>query len=529
MSWFHSFAADGGVRLLDSPTDLLTPVPLADVRGHNLIANERRRANIDTHISEYFWHRRMQVGFRIRTLMAELDRPSLGRSLIEVRGRFVLNGAAGDRARNRLMHEIPDAAALDAVYRETFGNPVAPPPAARPTAAVTWIASKNFFNFFHFLTESFHMVAAVARDGAPRQVQLVAHSDRVEPFTTRWAEDLRGILPEGSTLDIVAAPPRPQGRVAMPFSGKHLLYQFTGPHWDMIERARPADRSWTGFGTAPPPLKVLALNAYDESLGMFRDQAIALARARVPGRWSDRIIVVRSPDLQRRRIMRGEDALVEELSAKGFEKVHFEHLSPLEQIRCVSDARSIVMQHGAGMANIIFARPEAHVFELGTYQTALRRWGDFIPLSHVAGCHYHHVFLDMDFPHEDRDPVFAQDGLVAPVIPDANVARLARLIARESRDRRRGAVSGLVAHSDHYIARRAFTQAYRLLDNSAPLFPDCAEYWHQRARVDEATGHRNAAARNYYNAYGIAPTEELRQSFLRTAWPHDPRRVELAG
>src|SRR5690554_6378790 len=141
--------------------------------------------------------------------------------------------------------------------------------------------------------------------------------------------------------------------------------------------------------------------------------------------------------------MQREDKLIAELQAKGFEVVYSEDLSPLEQIRSVNGARCIKLQHGAGMANMLLAASNTPVFELGTYQTAMSRWGGFIPIAHVAKCLYHHIFLDMDYEGEDTDPVFADHGLVAPVVSGEDVERVMSLILTHVRDKSDGVVGGL--------------------------------------------------------------------------------------
>lgn len=313
-------------------------------------------------------------------------------------------------------------------------------------------------------------------------------------FADKWIDDCRDALMKD--ISVVAGR---QGEeylpdaVTMPISAKHLLYQFTGIHDQLIQTTRPPGRTWTGYDSTPHPVMILGLNSFDDSLLEFRNAVIALAKSKINRTWSRKIYVRRTENLARARVMTGEDLLVSKLEKRGFETVYFEDLSPLEQVKCANDARCVVMQHGAGMANMVFANNKAHFFELGTYQTGMARWSDFIPLSHVSQCHYHHIFLDMDFAAEDVDPVFKKDGLVAPRISGEDVDRILEAIKVGMVDKSSGAIAGLVAHTAYFRGRQAYRQAYRLLDASASLAGDDGEYWRARAQVDKACGHLRAA------------------------------------
>jgi hypothetical protein len=59
-----------------------------------------------------------------------------------------------------------------------------------------------------------------------------------------------------------------------------------------------------------------------------------------------------------------EDALVAELARRGFVPVRLETLPLAAQIRLFRGARCIVSPHGAGLANLVFARPGCRVLEL---------------------------------------------------------------------------------------------------------------------------------------------------------------------
>lgn len=503
----HSFRLHKGVKLLDPPTDMVRKVPLADVVAHNLVSNERRRRALDAHISDYYWHRRMISGFEIKTILAEIDRPRQKSLYLQTRGQAVLNGASGSRARNLLRKEMNFSEESIEWFRERYGDLVSPFTMGHATTDLRdcWIDAKNYHNFFHFLTESFHLAFSPSLQGRNiRNINFVSKSKRVGDFVEKWIVACNELFEDTFKLKfgINDNTDKPEA-VLLPISSEHLLYQFSGDHHRDIERARPAGQTWTGYNATPHPVKIFQLNSFDESLRIFRQQITDLAQSKVRTTWSNRIYVKRSGSLLRKRTMIGEDALTCDLAAHGFDVVSFEDMSPLEQVKCVSAADCIVMQHGAGMANMLFARPTAHIFELGTFQTALARWSDFIQISHVSGCHYHHVCLDMDYPDEESDPVFADDGLIAPVISDKDRTKFISLMKQELQDAKPGTLSGFLRHCKFFMDRGAFAQAYRLQDENAIFFDQTIEYWEQRGMLAQACQHHQRAEEAFKTARAL--------------------------
>lgn len=524
----HSLKRDKGVKLLDYPYPMLKPILLGNIVAHNLVTNDRRRAALETHVSDYFWHRRMVIGFSLKTVMAEVSQPSLKRSYILTGGKVLLNGAAGDRARNFIREAMNFSEESIEHFKSHFADlaDLETINVGDQSSSECWIETKNFYNFFHFITESFHKAFSPCINSRNvKTIRFVSKSERVEEFVTKWANACSELLDSNILVsagrDVELTPPE---SILVPLSAKHLLYQIAGEHQDQINAARPAGHSWTGYDAAPHSVKILGMNSYDDSLEACREKIISISKRTIERRWSKKIYVTRSKNIARKRVMKGEIELINTLSKRGFEVVCFEEMSPLEQVKCVSEARCIVMQHGAGMTNMLFASSNAHVFELGTYQTAMARWSDFIPICHVAGCHYHHIFLNMDFDKEDKDPVFAEDGLVPPIISKEDVKKITSLIMREVRDRKNGTLSGLIAHAKFFIQRNAYLQAYRLLDQCLPYAGSYGEYWEQRAKLDELCGHRNSACNNYVKAWEISRSEVAKKEFLRLADDHDRRR-----
>lgn len=489
----HSFRTDSGVRLLAKPTSLLRKIPLSNVVAHNLVSNSRRRKHLKSHISDYYYQRRMISGFEIRVTAAEIDKPRYKKTYLVSKGKAVLNGASGSRARNMLRKGLGFSEESISYFRDTFCDLVDPASieTSQDSLDTCWVDAKNYHNFFHFLTESLHLVCSPDLPTEDvKKIVFISKSKRSGEFVKKWIYETRRIIGKDIEIgvELASAIDRPE-KILSPFSCEHLLYQFSGVHHDQIEAARPAGGNWSGFDATPHHVKMLQYNSYDETLRIFRDRMTQLAIETIPRTWSKLIYAIRSRGLVRNRIMKGEEKLITRLKSIGFEIVCFEDMSPLEQVKCVQGADCLVMQHGAGMTNMIFANTRAHVVELGTYQTALARWSDFIQISQVSGCHYHQIFLDMDYADERTDPVFSEDGLIAPVLSEDNVSRVVDIVQAAISDRRPGILVGALRHCEYFVERGAYKQAYRVLDENAQFLDQTPDYWLQRHRLATVCGH----------------------------------------
>jgi hypothetical protein len=78
----------------------------------------------------------------------------------------------------------------------------------------------------------------------------------------------------------------------------------------------------------------------------------------------------------KRRKMKNEEALIERLEQLGVQHVQMGGKSLDEQISMVSGARVIIGPHGAGLTNVLYGSPGAHVYEL-------------LPSSYTIECYKH--------------------------------------------------------------------------------------------------------------------------------------------
>jgi capsular polysaccharide biosynthesis protein len=97
----------------------------------------------------------------------------------------------------------------------------------------------------------------------------------------------------------------------------------------------------------------------------------------------DRRASDRRPNAHRR--LRNEDEVVAALSRLGFKPVRLEGLSLQQQIALFAHAEAIVAPHGAGLANLVFARPGTILIEL--HMDTWTNWC-FRHLAAVCGLRY---------------------------------------------------------------------------------------------------------------------------------------------
>lgn len=115
------------------------------------------------------------------------------------------------------------------------------------------------------------------------------------------------------------------------------------------------------------------------------------------GKSPDRIYISRSKATKRRII--NEDEVIEVVRAYGFSVVCFEDYPFQEQVRMMLQARYVVANHGAGLANMLFLPESSSVFEL-------RKFGDshcncYFILASALGLKFYYQQCQAENPEED--------------------------------------------------------------------------------------------------------------------------------
>lgn len=468
---FHRIGVDPGVMLHDNFGDLVSPRKLGAVNGYSLIEDKKIGKRIDWAIKDYFEKQRFSEGLVIKSVLATVSQPTFPNSWKEVQGRILMNGASGDRALDHFKRHFKNAKEADKYFSRAFNE--------RPQASscithshecrVFSVEAKNFFNFYHFMIETLHQLVLVPAD--VEVVNIVSRSEEVKPFVVKWIHQIFPELKEKINFVHPRNFKENSDFVSLtPISGRHLLYQLAGAHIGQINKRAPQDDSWQGYDARRQHVSTLSLNSVDRSLVDFRRRALKHAKASGYISNLTRIYVARKSGYSRDRKMEGEEILFAILQELGFVKVYLEDMDPLEQVAVMNSAECVVLQHGAGLANMIFASPYTHFFEIGTAQTAFQRWKDFIPLAHVSQCHYHSLFVDMDFPAEAGMPVFSKHGLVAPKLNATSIRRIVEIVESYLNEAIPGRIAGLVHHAERIEGTQPDSMLWRLIQEQGLTF-----------------------------------------------------------
>lgn len=115
--------------------------------------------------------------------------------------------------------------------------------------------------------------------------------------------------------------------------------------------------------------------------------------------WSKKIFISRKDAAFRKLI--NEDELFEKLKNEGFQRYCLSDLSLLEQIALFNHADIIIALHGAGLANLIFSKPETQVIELFQARADATYWY----MSQTL--HLHHTCIQTcEFDQKEKDVGF---------------------------------------------------------------------------------------------------------------------------
>ena len=359
---------------------------------------------IEDHIASTFKDRLFKAGLLMRTVPVVMENVTTEGHFLAIHGRHVLNGAAGTRLRNKYCWANEGYFDADAQTEAYFADlraadPV-PPVWTGGTQGLDFVIdTRNAFNFYHFLSETLGQLCLVDHDDFAGRVLI--HSDRpeVKPFILAWIEQ---IFPRLAGRVEILSGSQSYDRCLSALNARQLWYQ-TGPRAiDGLEEEAPETPFWRGRNSDRKSMLILDMNSCDDTLLALRETALARIEG---GDWSHlprRFWVGRRSD--RERPMWGEDDLTDALRARGFEVVHMEDFSPLEQVALLSRAEIMMSYHGAAFANMLFAAPETHCIEIGTYQTARFRWRDFMPHTLASGCRYTSLFADFNVDDPEEGP-----------------------------------------------------------------------------------------------------------------------------
>lgn len=397
----HMPAVHDGVSYIGQPPDwILRPTHAAEVRmfaasdSPDLCRRQeamikRQSASLPNGVIE------------IRSTPVVLENAKFARGLVQLNGRFWLNGASGSRVRTKYEASNTEPWRRErylAAFRRTrakgsAGIPCYDQDLARKLGIA--IELKNGFNYYHFSTETLGSLAHYIADESGTSIRIhLPNRGEIKGFLKRFIDAVYPELADRVTLEGKATR---YDKVRSVYFHQHYLYAVDDASVEEALADTSLDPRWKTIARNPSRITLTAIQSFDTSLRMLRNAALSQMRAAKLAPTPRFIWLGRDEDGDARaRGISGHASLLEELTSLGFEMVAFEHLSPLEQISAMNGADIVIAPHGAGLANMIYAKPGGLIIEIGTRQTQLHRWGDFVKCAHVSQCRYHTVFADVD-------------------------------------------------------------------------------------------------------------------------------------
>lgn len=383
----------------ESPDWIVRPVPAAPVRmfadSDHPGLRDRQQAVINRQLAAL-----PLQALEVRSSPVVLQNARFAYGMVQIDGRFWLNGASGNRVRTKFETANPEDWRRER-YSSAFRRCWARGPAALPVRGIdearnldVAIELKNGFNYYHFSTETLGSLAHFVQDGSAAPITLHLPSGPIKGFVKAFID---AVFPSVADRVRFVQTSTRYDEVRSVYSHQHFLYAVDDPLIETVLDQADLDPRWRSVARDPVRIKPAAMLSYDMNLRLLREAALA----QVPQALSQatpRLIWMGRDEggAARARGIEGHEPLLEELVGRGFEQVAFEHLSPLEQVAAMNGADVVVAPHGAGLANMIYAKPGATVIEIGTRQTQMHRWGDFLKCAHVSGCRYDTVFADIE-------------------------------------------------------------------------------------------------------------------------------------
>lgn len=429
---FHRVGIDPGLCWETHPDWMLRRIKGATIRQFACSEYPQVQARLQRGLAPSWNDPAAVAVFETNSVRVRARDVTLHNGSLQIAGRWLLNGASGERLLTRFlkleaghpdqiarMHRYFDAARAGArLDLPEIGTAPADVPAV--------IECRNRHNYYHFTTETLPALVHFLNH-TPDRIVIHCRDARASGFSQRFIDllfpEIAGrIEMTDQTMHLDAA--------LVALNARHLLHANADPLLDGPLRAAAAIQPrWGDPGADVKTRRFVHQHTTDRSLRLLRDRAVALLDPDMIAQQPRRIMVARDAEGSDTRDRRMQDSsdLAGHLRERGFHMVHFEHLSPLEQIAQMHAADIIVADHGAFFANMTYARPETHVIEIGTLQTQRHRWGDFLTNAHASGCRYTTVFADVasDTP-QSVAPI--GDGLLGVRVGPSARDRILRLV-----------------------------------------------------------------------------------------------------
>ena len=419
---------DKGLKLLSRPKYFWRATPAPTIDGFSVSVHPEINDKIESFVAGVHKHKKFKAAVEISAVPAVIEQASFRKSHVMSNGKLVLSGASGKRLMNSFIGERtegPDAGSdILSAYYETCRSANA---GQRIDEEKTFvepdlnfaIECRNTFNYYHFMTESLSQLCVL--DGVGFQGNIYFHFPNQEEKHRNFADAfVAALFPEFADRVFFERSPKDYDLVLTAYDFSSGICQMPEADLDKMAKIVPDGVALGTFEFS----QLLSMNSMSSALLALRARALKAIEGRDFSYLPKRFFVGRGDEQSRSRPLAGQDLLLEHLLRFGFEYVVFEDLAPLEQIAIMAQAEMMISHHGAGFTNMMFASPDAYVIELGTLQTAKKRWADFWPLAIVSQCKYISFFADFSNDDPLREPVFAADGIVPTAVSSFAAAQI---------------------------------------------------------------------------------------------------------
>lgn len=351
-----------------------------------------------------------------------------------VADKVLLAGASAMRVRMKLAKLHPEGAVEADILAQRVTDKAAARRLARRTELTDderrlpfVIECRNFFNFYHFTTESLIYLQMYRDYDLQGEICLITSSRR--PARAFVERAVRDFYPELASRVRYLSGRVGFDRAIIPFNTNHLYHQADARLIEDIEIKAGFAAAGSAGALRPPTMdhyKIIYNNSRDDYLDRHR---AAVLRDLPKAAGGTRLYVGRKPGAGKDRALLGEGALRAMLHRYGFRDVYLEDLSPREQVALCHSAEIFLSAHGAGFANMLYARPGAWFVELSHLQTARHRFGDFNMHAAVSGARYLHFFADHALGEGDSVPSMEDEGHSGIALSDEAIDRLEGLVS----------------------------------------------------------------------------------------------------
>lgn|GEM_PF-3505066 len=289
------------------------------------------------------------------------------------------------------------------------------------------IECRNFYNYYHFTTESLIYLQMYRDYAFSGEIHLItAGASEVKEYLRRAVEDFYPDLFDRIHFKTGNAKYK---KAIIPFTSNHLYHFSNEDLIEDIEEKAEFSNSLRNGELRPATnenYRMIFRNSRDEYIRRHRDNVL---RRAYTYRGAKYVYVSRKQGASRDRSIIEEDKIIEMVGRYGFDMVHFEEITPLQQASLCNSVDIFLSAHGAGFANMTYGKPGSHFIELSHLQTARHRFGDFNMHASASGVNYTHFFADHSIGDSDEVPNLHHEGHAGIALSHLGLQKLEYLIA----------------------------------------------------------------------------------------------------